>query len=61
MASLQDQLKNAGLIDDKKAKKIQKEKSKQHKQAVKTGQQITSESKAEAQAARAAKAERDRA
>ncbi|UTF58565.1 DUF2058 domain-containing protein [Gilvimarinus sp. DA14] len=60
MASLQDQLKNAGLIDAKKAKQIQKEKSKQHKQAVKSGQTTENESKAEAQAARLAKAERDR-
>ncbi len=60
MSSLQDQLKNAGLIDAKKAKKIQKEKHKQHKVATKSGQTLVNESRQSAEAARAAKAARDR-
>ncbi|WP_041521600.1 DUF2058 domain-containing protein [Gilvimarinus agarilyticus] len=60
MASLQDQLKQAGLINDKKAKQIQKDKRKQTKQAHKSKQVVVDETKQSAQAARAAKAERDR-
>ena len=43
MASLQDQLLNAGMVDKKKAKKIEKEKRKQAKQLPK-GQKLTNES-----------------
>lgn len=61
MASLQDQLLNAGLVDGKKAKQIGKEKRKQQKVARKSAQPQVDEAKAAAQQARAEKAERDRA
>ncbi|BFM22060.1 DUF2058 domain-containing protein [Gilvimarinus japonicus] len=60
MPSLQDQLKNAGLINEKEAKQIQKDKRKQTKQARKSKQVVVDETKQSAQAARAEKAERDR-
>jgi uncharacterized protein YaiL (DUF2058 family) len=60
MSSLQDQLKSAGLINEKDAKQIQKQKRKQTKQARKSKQVVVDETKESAQAARAKKAERDR-
>ncbi|WP_049723359.1 DUF2058 domain-containing protein [Gilvimarinus polysaccharolyticus] len=60
MASLQDQLKQAGLINEKAAKQIQKDKRKQTKQAHKSKQVVVDETKQSVQAARAEKAERDR-
>lgn len=59
MASLQDQLLKAGVIDQKKAKAIKKEKTKQARQQLK-GKPVVDESKAAAQQALAAKAARDR-
>lgn len=61
MPSLQDQLLQAGLVNDKKAKQVQKEKRKQNKQARRTGESPDDEIKQSAQASRAEKAERDRA
>ncbi|CAA0092599.1 Uncharacterised protein [Zhongshania aliphaticivorans] len=60
MASLQEQLLKAGMVDKKKAKKINQEKRKQVKQAKGTGQVIVDESKEAAKRALAEKAERDR-
>jgi len=61
MASLQDQLLKAGLIDGKKAKQIDKEKRKQQKVARKSTQPVVDEVKTAAEKARADKAARDRA
>ncbi|USD20270.1 DUF2058 domain-containing protein [Microbulbifer variabilis] len=61
MASLQDQLLQAGLVDKKKAKQIGKEKRKQQKVAKKSSQPQVDETKLAAQQARADKAARDRA
>ncbi|WP_444889801.1 DUF2058 domain-containing protein [Microbulbifer sp. DLAB2-AA] len=61
MASLQDQLLQAGLVDKKKAKHIGKEKRKQQKVAKKSSQPQVDETKLAAQQARADKAARDRA
>ena len=61
MASLQDQLLKAGLVDDKKAKKAKKDKRKQDKQAFKTKQPKIDENKAAAQKKLQEKAEHDRA
>lgn len=55
--SLQDQLLNAGLVDKKKAKAVQKEKRKQAKQVPK-GQTVIDENKQLAEEARRQKAER---
>ncbi|WP_066963848.1 DUF2058 domain-containing protein [Microbulbifer sp. Q7] len=60
MASLQDQLLKAGLVDNKQAKKISKEKRKQNKVAKKSGEAQVDEAKQAAEAARAAKIARDR-
>lgn len=60
MASLQEQLLKAGMVDAKKAKQINKEKRKQAKQQPK-GQQQQDETKAAAAAALVQKAEHDRA
>jgi len=60
MSSLLEQLKNAGLVDEKKAKQTQKEKRKQQKQARRTGEK-DDEIKQSAEQTRQAKAERDRA
>ncbi|WP_160153882.1 DUF2058 domain-containing protein [Microbulbifer sp. ALW1] len=60
MASLQDQLLKAGLVDGKKAKQISKEKRKQNKVAKKSGETQVDETKQAAEAARAAKIARDR-
>ena len=59
MASLQDQLLKAGIVDQKKAKKIQQEKRKAAKSAPK-GHTRVDENKERAQRALAEKAERDR-
>ena len=59
MASLQDQLLNAGMVDKKKAKKIEKEKRKQAKQLPK-GQRLTNESREQAQQALNEKVLRDK-
>ena len=61
MASLQDQLLKAGLIDKKTAKKVGKEKRKQDKVAKKTGENQQSEASLAAERARAEKIARDRA
>lgn len=60
MASLQDQLLKAGLIDGKKAKQISKEKRKQNKVAKKSGDVQADEAKLAAEQARAEKVARDR-
>ena len=59
MASLQDQLLNAGMVDKKKAKKIEKEKRKQAKQLPK-GQKLTNEAREQAQQALSDKALKDK-
>jgi hypothetical protein len=61
MPSLQDQLLQAGLINDKQAKQVKKDKRKQDKQSRRSSQPVVDELKQSAQAARAEKAERDRA
>ncbi len=58
MASLQDQLLNAGLVDQKKAKQIKQQKRKANKQN--KGKPQLDEGKIAAQQALAKKAERDR-
>lgn len=60
MASLQDQLLKAGLVDEKKAKKAKKDKRKQNKVAHKSKEQLVDETKLAAQQAKAEKAEKDR-
>lgn len=60
MASLQDQLLKAGMVDKNKAQRIKKEKQKQRKQAVKTGAQNDDQAKQLAEQARQQKLERDR-
>ena len=59
MASLQDQLLKAGMIDEKKAKKIKKEQRKKAKQIPK-GQSQVDETKEQAKKTLAEKSERDR-
>ncbi|HEY7884078.1 MAG TPA: DUF2058 domain-containing protein [Cellvibrionaceae bacterium] len=61
MSSLLDQLKNAGLVDDKKAKQVKKDQRKQQKQARGRGEVIVDETRQAVEAARQEKAERDRA
>lgn len=58
MASLQDQLLNAGLVDQKKAKQIKQQKRKANKQT--KGKPQPDETKLAAQQSLADKAERDR-
>jgi uncharacterized protein YaiL (DUF2058 family) len=58
MASLQEQLLKAGMVDEKKAKKLKQEKRKQAKQP--KGTVVVNESKEAAKRALAEKAERDR-
>ena len=58
--SLQDQLLKAGLVDNKKAKQVQRQKKKQTKQQHKTGVQAVDEAKLAAQQAQQAKADKDR-
>ena len=59
MASLQDQLLKAGIVDSKKSKKIQQEKRKQAKQQPKGSQQID-QTKEQAKKALAEKAAKDK-
>lgn len=58
--SLADQLLGAGLVDDKKVKKLQQEKRKQKKQKVKKGVSQVSEETLRVQQQQAERAERDR-
>lgn len=60
MASLQDQLLKAGLIDAKKAKQANKEKRKETNLARRSNEEKVDEIKLSAEQARAEKAERDR-
>jgi uncharacterized protein YaiL (DUF2058 family) len=59
MASLQDQLLKAGVVDQKKAKKIGKEKRKQARQLPK-GETLVDENKEQAKRALAEKAKQDK-
>ncbi|WP_299943271.1 DUF2058 domain-containing protein [uncultured Microbulbifer sp.] len=61
MASLQDQLLQAGLVDKKKAKQISKEKRKKQKVAKKSREAQIDETKVVVQQARTDKMARDRA
>ncbi len=61
MASLQDQLLNAGLIDGKKAKKANKEKRKQANVDRRSKEVKVDETKVAAETARAAKIAKDKA
>lgn len=58
--SLQDQLKNSGLIDDKKAKQLKRAKNKQEKLARKTKNPEVDERKLELERAKAEKIAKDR-
>lgn len=58
--SLQDQLLKAGLVDKKKANKIQKQKHHEQKQAQKHNAQVVDEAKVNAEKARKEQQERDR-
>jgi len=60
MASLQDQLLKAGLVDKRKANQAKKENQKQAKVHRKGGQKTTDEIRVAAQQEQARKAERDR-
>src|SRR5690606_15455282 len=60
MASLQDQLLKAGLIDSKKAKQVTKEKRRDNKVARRSNEPVVDEVKLQAELSRAEKAERDR-
>ncbi len=60
MASLQDQLLKAGLIDSKKAKQANKEKRKETNVARRSAEPVVDEVKQSAEQARLEKAERDR-
>lgn len=60
MSSLQDQLLKAGLVDEKQAKKVNKEKRKTAKVQRKSSEAVVDETKRRAQQAREEKAERDR-
>ncbi len=60
MPSLQDQLLKAGVVDQKKAKQLNKEKRKAAKQSKAKGQPQVDEAKAAAAKALAEKSERDR-
>lgn len=59
MPSLKDQLLKAGLVDEKKAKQIEKQKRKQAKQTPK-GQVQTNEAREQAQQTRAERAAKDK-
>mgnify|MGYP003630759795 CR=1 FL=1 len=59
MASLQDQLLKAGVVDSKKAKKITKDKRKEAKRQPK-GHELPDETREQVRRAQAEKAERDR-
>lgn len=58
--SLQDQLLKAGMVDEKKAKKIKKEKRKQAKQQRKSSTEVVDETKQQVKQSRQEKSERDR-
>jgi uncharacterized protein YaiL (DUF2058 family) len=60
MASLQDQLLKAGLIDTKKAKQANKEKRKETNVARRSNEEVVDEVKQSAEQARLEKVERDR-
>lgn len=60
MASLQDQLLKAGLIDTKKAKQANKEKRKETNIARRSSEEVVDEVKQSAEQARLEKVERDR-
>lgn len=60
MSSLQDQLLKAGLVDEKQAKKVNKDKRKTAKVQRKSSEAVVDETKLRAQQAREEKAERDR-
>lgn len=60
MSSLQDQLLKAGLIDEKKAKQVSKEKRKTAKVQRKSNDVVVDETKQQVQKAREEKTERDR-
>lgn len=60
MASLQDQLLKAGLIDTKKAKQAKKEKRKENNVARRSAEPVVDEVKQQVGLTRAEKAERDR-
>jgi uncharacterized protein YaiL (DUF2058 family) len=60
MASLQDQLLKAGLIDVKKAKQAKKEKRKETNVARRSAEPVVDEVKQQVELTRAEKAERDR-
>jgi uncharacterized protein YaiL (DUF2058 family) len=60
MASLQDQLLKAGLIDAKKAKQANKEKRKETNVARRSSEEVVDEIKQSAEQVRLEKAERDR-
>jgi uncharacterized protein YaiL (DUF2058 family) len=60
MVSLQEQLLKAGLVDKKKVKVANQEKSKQHKVELRTGQQSVDESRQAALEAQRKQAERAR-
>ncbi len=60
MSSLQEQLLKAGLVDEKQAKKVNKEKRKNAKVQRKSNEVAVDETKLRAQQAREEKAERDR-
>lgn len=60
MASLQDQLLKAGLIDTKKAKQAKKEKRKETNVARRSSEEVIDEVKQSAEQARLEKVERDR-
>lgn len=60
MASLQDQLLKAGLIDSKKAKQANKEKRKETNVARRSAEPVVDEVKQSAEQARQQKADRDR-
>lgn len=58
--SLQDQLKNAGLLDEKKTKQLQRAKHKQEKMARKSGNSTADQTRLELEQAKAEKLARDR-
>src|SRR5690606_34946605 len=60
MASLQDQLLKAGLIDTKKAKQANKEKRRDTKLARRSAEPVVDEVKQQVELSRAEKAEHDR-
>lgn len=60
MVSLQEQLMKAGLVDKKKAAKVHQDKSKQKKEALRTGVAAVDETRAAAQEAQRRNAERAR-